>query len=355
MLSGFPQNSNNSNLESKKDKLQAESRKYYIDYISIEGNKRTKSSVILRELLFEQGDSIYNNQIERSIQRSKENLINTSLFNYVTIIFLKQSDNKINISISVEERWYTWPIPILEHADRNLSSWLRRKDMSMINYGISALQENFRGRRELFKIKARFGFKEQYSLLYIKPFIDKNKKHGLAVEIAYNRQKRIIVNTKENKPNYLTGNDDYLLNYFYTYIYYIYRPRLNSSHVISAGYNDVNTNKIIQDHNPWFNLEGEDRMVYNTLSYDFIRDLRDLQVYPLRGSFINLGIKKQGLGINTTSPNLLKFSMTYRKYYCPIKRFYFAHDLSAKKSIGKYEPYFLSRGMGYDKIGRAHV
>ena len=324
----------------KINKLPEENHKYYISEIKIEGNKTTKVSIILRELVFEQSDSIYIDRIKSSIQRSRENLLNTSLFNFVTIKYSQQSDNDIIIIISVEEKWYIWPFPIFEHADRNLSAWLNKKDLSMINYGLYVLRENFRGRREILKLKTRLGYKEQYSLLYIKPFIDRNNKHGFAIEIAYNRQKQLIFKTEKNRPAYLSGNDDYQLNYFYSNIYYTYRPGLYSSHIFSAGHNNANAREIMQLINPWFFLEGENRMIYNTLSYTFIRDLRDSRVYPLKGSYINLGMQKLGLGINKTAPDLLQLTMTYGKYFSSGKKLHSAHDFSAKKTFGEYEPYF---------------
>ena len=48
----------------------------YINDILISGNKVTHESVILRELIFSAGDTIYKMQLLPALQRSKENLLN---------------------------------------------------------------------------------------------------------------------------------------------------------------------------------------------------------------------------------------------------------------------------------------
>ncbi|MBK5285760.1 MAG: hypothetical protein JJE25_10195, partial [Bacteroidia bacterium] len=94
-----------------------------INSITIIGNKKTKSEIIFRELAFHNGDSLSQSSIGTAIQRSKENMLNTSLFNFVDI-FYKTEDSIIDVIIIVSERWYIWPLPIFELVDRNFNEWL---------------------------------------------------------------------------------------------------------------------------------------------------------------------------------------------------------------------------------------
>ena len=56
------------------------------------------------------------------LEKLNQNLLKTSLFNFVNTDF--SIDGKcVKVKISVEERWYYWAYPILENADRNLSSF----------------------------------------------------------------------------------------------------------------------------------------------------------------------------------------------------------------------------------------
>ncbi|MBI4649666.1 MAG: hypothetical protein HY738_24455 [Bacteroidia bacterium] len=195
--------------------ISSDSTEYFIiNKINITGNKTTKDKIILRELLFKQEDTINKNIFDKYLLRSRENLLNTSLFNFVTILFEEIDNNRICINISVEERWYLWPYPILEHADRNLNSFIHNQKWYRFNYGLYLIKYNFRGAKEILKLKARFGFREQYGFIYSIPYIHKSQKIGLESEFFYFRQKEIIYKTENNLPVYFRLNDRYIYKSF---------------------------------------------------------------------------------------------------------------------------------------------
>jgi len=148
---------------------------YFISSINISGNKISKEKVILKELTFKTGDSIRQNAIDEHFIRSRDNLLNTSLFNFVYFSFEDSENSGIDVSISVIERWYIWPAPIFEHAERNLGAFIHDPDWNRINYGGQVMWYNFRGRREQLKLKLRFGYKEQFEILYYKPNFGKQQ------------------------------------------------------------------------------------------------------------------------------------------------------------------------------------
>jgi outer membrane protein assembly factor BamA len=61
--------------------------KFQVNSISLVGNKRTKASIITRELTFAIGDSLNLKEVEKLIARSQQNLLNSSLFNFATITY----------------------------------------------------------------------------------------------------------------------------------------------------------------------------------------------------------------------------------------------------------------------------
>jgi len=95
------------------DTLTISDDRLLIEQILIDGNKVTKAQIILRELTFEVGDTIRKIEMLPAFQRSRENLLNTTLFNFVYFDVDHLPGNRINILISVVERWYIWPVPIL--------------------------------------------------------------------------------------------------------------------------------------------------------------------------------------------------------------------------------------------------
>ena len=133
---------------------------FITDSIILTGNKHTKDNIILRELTFSQNDTIPAFNLVDVIRKSRENLLNTSLFNFVTVedsIISQGIISHIIIKINFVERWYFWPFPIFEISGRNFNSWWEEKDFSKVNYGVFFIKENCRGRMESLKLLLRFG------------------------------------------------------------------------------------------------------------------------------------------------------------------------------------------------------
>ena len=91
--------------------------------IVVSGNNVTKDAIIFRELTFAVGDTIPLRRWEEELRVSNENVLNTTLFNFVS--FEQQEDksvkNGVILNIDVVERWYLWLYPYLAYSDRNLS------------------------------------------------------------------------------------------------------------------------------------------------------------------------------------------------------------------------------------------
>ena len=71
---------------------------FTVDSIHIEGNKKTKAQIILRELSFKKGDTIHNWSYHQA--QSRKQLINLFLFNEIA---LRKLGNTIHIDVT--ERW----------------------------------------------------------------------------------------------------------------------------------------------------------------------------------------------------------------------------------------------------------
>ncbi|HNC34753.1 MAG TPA: POTRA domain-containing protein, partial [Bacteroidia bacterium] len=110
------------------DSLQVDTSTIYVRQIVVTGNKVTRYSVIQRELAFSQGQTMKVAELDEKITKSRENLLNISLFNFVNIN--KQLiGNDVYVIIDVVERWYIFPVPIFEVVDRNFWEWWRDKNL----------------------------------------------------------------------------------------------------------------------------------------------------------------------------------------------------------------------------------
>ena len=117
--------------------------------IVLDGNNMTKSSIILKELTFSQGDTINISDWEEEMRLSRENIQNTTLFNFVDFecVYNDISPEEVIIKIKVTERWYLWIYPYISYADRNINAWYeadnlrrnrRRGSGHISDYGRSA-------------------------------------------------------------------------------------------------------------------------------------------------------------------------------------------------------------------------
>lgn len=109
-----------------------------ISSLEFEGNKVTKDFILYREMEFARGDTVEGNILKNRIISTRENLLNTSLFNFVTVHIETSSYNHYQLArIKIEfiERWYVWPFPIFEFADRNFNVWWKTKNFQRVNYG----------------------------------------------------------------------------------------------------------------------------------------------------------------------------------------------------------------------------
>lgn len=326
-----------------------------ISEILITGNTVTKEHIILRELTFSKGDTLLKNEIGKKITRSRQNLLNTSLFNYIIIDTISTGSDKVCVKISLEERWYLWPYLILEHADRNFSSFIHEKDWNRINYGIYIIKYNFRGRNETLKFKVRLGYREQYKILYSNPNFDKKQKSGLESSINYYRQKEVAYRTLNNKLVYYKENERYVRETVSSSVTYSYRYKLYNKHNLTIGYVNSSVVDSIADLNFDYFSNGSEDMAYFTLGYKYARDMRDSKIYPLSGYYFTSGLIKYGLGlVKEQSCNNL-YAVSSYVYHVPLlKRSYFATGIKVRKSFGNDHPYYLNSALGFSDYLRGY-
>jgi len=327
-----------------------------ISKINIVGNKNTKKHIITRELTFSEGDTILISKINQNITKSRENLLNTSLFNYVTIDTTYAESDKLDVTIVLEERWYIWPYPIFEHADRNFNAWLQTEDWSKINYGFYLTQYNFRGRNEILKIKVRLGYKQQFSILYSNPNINKNQTDGLHGSISYFRQHEIAYRTYDNKLHYYKSNDEYVRESIASSISYSFRKYLYNKHIFSVGYNQSSVIDTIAELNDNYFGNRKTNIAYFSAGYLFSKDMINSKYYPLKGYYFNFRITKLGLGIihNNNDLNVLYIKSCFKKYFYLAHRLYFASKIKIKKSTNQNQPYYVQKALGYANYLRGY-
>ncbi len=318
--------------------------------IDLEGNKITKNRIILRELLFHAGDTVCSDSLGVLIEKSRENLLNTSLFNFVTIDTITvPGSSQVSVKISMLERWYIWPFPIFELSDRNFNAWLESSDLSRVSYGAFITWENFRGRKETFKLRLQFGYDEKYDLYYKIPYINRKETIGIAFGLGLAQNHETSYLTENNKLLYYKNDDKHIKKDGFTYFQLLGRKDIYNSHKFEVSFNYLNFDDTLLVLNPHFTTSDKAINRYLSLYYQFKSDHRDFHAYPLTGYYFDVGFKKAGLGIISHDVDVLFVTSTFRKYWQLSNRFFYAFNINTKFSDKKRQPYFLQRGLGYGR------
>jgi len=325
---------------------ETEDRYVVVKEFKIIGNKTTKENIILRETSFNINDSINNRDLKETLERTRSNLFNTSLFNFVTVEPVYFDSINISIYITVEERWYWWPIPIFDIQETNINTWWLNKDFNRVNYGLFLAKENFRGRKETVMLLFQGGFTEKVGIKYIIPYVNKRKTNGLSVKFTYSRNHELTYATTDNIRDFYRSENEYIKKVIGGNIGYELRPKLYNKHIFNFKYTNIEVSDSVIYFNEDFLSNGETSAQYFSLNYTVKRDKRDNKNYPIKGSFYDLTINKDGLGLLGGNLNMLYFTSQLKKFWQLSNRFYFASSLKSKVTI-KEGPYFLYEGLGF--------
>jgi outer membrane protein assembly factor BamA len=320
-----------------------------IGEIEFEGNEATRNHILLRELPFNQGDTLMREELAEVLERSRENLMNTSLFNFVNVSLLLHDMLPLaNVKFTFVERWYIWPFPIFEIAERNLSDWIMSPSLHRTNYGAFIVKENFRGRMERLSVLARAGYRQIYSFNYSIPYINKKNNLGLNLSLGYTRRNEIDFLTLNNTQLFYSEKGSWALQQLFVSTGLRYRRNIHQHHFLSVEFNNYQFADSLLILNPQFSPNNETRMPFFSLGYDFKNDHRDFRAYPLRGHYFDIRIKRRGLGIlKNEKMDITQLESSVRKFWELDNKWYFAAGLNAKTSAGNFQPYFLQQGLGF--------
>ncbi len=308
----------------------AQERYLHIADITISGNEKTKPQTILREFRCKAGDSLPEDNLESELRNFADNLHRFMLFNNIEVSSSQaDSTDAITVNVNVVERWYYWVYPILEIADRNLTSYFHYKDYRKINYGVAFDWLNFRGRNEMLNFKLRLGYKEHYAVSYQKPNIGRNRRSGVWAKVEYFRQKKDIASIAECKPVYAENENVYIRRMFDAGIGYVFRPSVNYDFSLSLAYQNIISRDTL--------LAPEGRSVQNFIvpSFAFDYDNRDSKVCPTSGIHAKMDVDV----FSELESSSFAFASLGLEYNTSIyrSRIFYHGSISHRQFIGSYD------------------
>jgi len=340
----------------KKNRLQTETQadttSYYVEInrIFILGNKLTRESIILRELSLKPGDTILNTELPRILEKDQNKLFNLHLFNSVEIRPLELLPGKADLLIEVNERWYTFPVPIFELSDRNFNEWWENynHDFKRVNYGLKLFQYNFRGRNETLILTAQFGYVHRFELMYRIPYLDKRQKQGLIFKTDFIDAKNVAYQTDDHKLTFLE-TDKVLRNTRGMEFIYTYRNSFYNHHRLGYAYRRTSISDSLYATNPYYLGTEQQLQKFDVLSYEFISDHRDVIAYPLRGYHFIFHMQKVGFAISDDLEKLDTW-VSYARYMDLKKNFFLSNLTFGYWSNKNNVPYYNFGALGYNRL-----
>ncbi len=326
----------------------AQADKYVkINQIIIQGNNRTNERLILRELCFNSGDSIEERKIFSRIATCENQLFNTGLFLNVEIILFNWQKGFVDAEVTVKERWYLFPFPILELADRNFNVWWEEmgRDLNRIDYGIRLRHFNLTGNGDELKVVLQSGFTRKYELFYTTPFLNKMQSLRIQPFIHFSKNKQIAYKTFSNKLLFYE-HPDFVRERFYTGTSFLYRRKNNFQQIFTVEFNQNIIDDTIASLNDKYFLENKLHQRFLEVSYTWEADFRDIRYYPLKGYYLAIEANKKGLGI-FDDINMLSFTATAKKYMAFGEDIFLATEISGKTSAPTTQPYYNQEALGY--------
>ena len=263
-----------------------------ISNIIVSGNKKTKTNIILREMLFKNGDTIAANKLDELIETSRQLIFNTTLFVDVTIHSAKLNNNEVSIIVLVKERWYLFPMPYFRLVDRNFNEWWVNQNHSLerVDYGIKFYHNNLSGNNDKLTIDLITGYSRQIGLRYSLPFINKKMTNGINFGFIYSKQKEVNYATSdENKLLFVKAVDSFLKNFTRVDFTFTNRPNLFLRHNFRIAYTSENIDSIVAAKNPNYYGNTQTELKYIDLSYNLSYSKNNYNAYPTQGFSGSIG------------------------------------------------------------------
>lgn len=319
---------------------------FIIGNIIISGNKKTKGFIILREIPFRPGEDYKLQDLVKKFEDARRQLMNTALFHSVVVAAQNFEGDKVNVSITVRERWYLFPLPYLKPVDRNLNQWIVEQNASLdrVNYGIKLMYDNATGRNDKLRLWLINGYTKQVSFSYDRIYIDKNMKWGMKVNFAAGKNREVNYNTIKDKQVFLKDNDNYVRSFLGSSAELTYRRAIKTRHSFGIGFTKEKVSDTIVALNPVYFKTGRKSIQFPELYYTMVYYDLDYIPYPTKGYAAQVSFSKRGFN-NTINLWQLYLKGTGNWHLSP--KTYFNLTLHGGIKLPFKQPYFNQRFLGY--------
>lgn len=317
-----------------------------IRFITFEGNKTTRSFILLRELTVQPGEFIRTAELEEVIQANRTRLLNMQLFSIVEASAPYQDDTCVDLHFALREVLFWLPKPIFSLADRNFNVWWveQQHDFSRTNIGFELTRVNFRGRDERINLLVQVGYNKLFNLAYRVPYVNKAMTIGLNAGITYATGRENFYTTFNNKLLFYT-NEVYPYQNFQARLGASYRGGYATVHDVVFSYNQSRISNDFYTLNPNY-LGGGKSLRWLELQYAWHYNKTDARVYPTEGKEWKGKVTIRQW--NDRGNNVQMQWYSEGGVYFKIKnRWSWALNAKARLSVANKVPYYFNRALGF--------
>ncbi len=317
---------------------------FVVKSIKTIGLVKTKEYIVLRELTFKVGDTIQNWTYHK--EQSRKQLINLFLFNEVKIDRVGE-----DVIVNATERWYIWPIPVLDYADRNFNQWWLSKDPKRLIYGVDLSHYNIRGRNETMVLNMILGYTRSLGLSYRIPYINKKMSWGLQMSARVNANREVWSSTINDKVSFFKDNDRTLIRRQMGEVVLTHRKKFFTYHHFYTGFRRVDVDPIIADSvNYNFLMYHADVQNEGYAGYQLVYDKRDFKGFPLRGHLLKVNIETSNYFFKQVPDfQTLLLKLAYSRYFNIKGNLFGSGHITARYLNNMYPQYTATQALGYGK------
>ncbi len=251
------------------------------------GNDITKEYVIEREMSLKPGSMITYDAVQYDIER----IYSLQLFTKVNITVLPTDSVSARLLVSVSERWFFYPFPVVGLKDNN---WKH------IYYGLGVAHNNVGGHAVQAAIQGVFGYDPFVSLSFFHPTLSADNSLFLSSRLSYSVQKNKSLLSQAGGVNFDEYRSDADVGV---------GKRLSRFSAVSV---DIEYFRLtVSDNKAGRTLSSDATDEFVSINAGYKYDTRDLAEYPGRGSLVRLGISKSGF---RGEVDYQRYSFDYRRY-----------------------------------------
>ncbi len=321
---------------------------FNIKHIILNGNKRTREATILRELSFQEGEQYLLNELVDKFAETKKQLMNTGLFRSVVVSLNSLQGYDVYVSITMEERWYLYPIPFVRVVDRNFNEWVVKQGMNLnrVNYGLKLTHNNTTGRNDRLELYFVNGFTKQVAIRYNNLFLDREMKWNIDFDVAWGKNHEVTYNTINDKQVAYKNNNEFVHSFFRTGMRVSYRRAIKTKHTFGVSYNYDNVDDTLFHLNPSYSAQKK-VVRFPELSYTMRHNNVDFIPYPRDGYIAELGLIKRGF---TQDMNLWQLTAKASGWWPLSHKYYFNLRLAGMLKAPFKQSYITKHMLGYNDM-----